>query len=270
MTGLAILGAAGRMGLNLIRYATESDTCRVAAAVERDDHEYIGQDAGTLAGISPLGVPLSSDLGAAAGADVWLDFTFHSCVPGNLAAARETGCAFLVGTTGLTGDESTAVHAAAADIPVLWAANMSLGMNLLFHLVRQVAASLPPDYDAEIFEMHHRNKKDAPSGTALVLAERLADGREQSLAETAVYGRHGIVGERPQREIGIHAARGGDIVGDHTVLFAGDGERIELAHRATSRDAFVHGALRAAAWLHGRAPGLYSMDDVLGLGTGDA
>ncbi len=266
MVKVAIAGAAGRMGQMLVRCAAEMEDVELAGAGEREDHELLGADAGVVAGCAAAGVPLVADVGAAlAGADVLIDFTFHAAAPANVAAARSVGKAAVIGTTGLTNEEADAVLAAAASIPIVWAPNMSLGMNLLFEIVRQTASMLGAEYDAEIVEVHHRRKKDAPSGTALRLGEKVAEGRGQALRDVAVFGREGIVGERPAGQIGIHAVRSGDVVGDHAVSFATDGERVELTHRATSRVAFVRGALKAAVWVVGREPGLYDMRDVLGL-----
>jgi len=198
-------------------------------------------------------------------AAVLVDFSFHTNVPVTAQAAAAAGRALVLGTTGLTPSEEQAIRAAAGVIPVVWAPNMSLGVNVLFALVKQAAATLGLDYDVEIDETHHRFKKDAPSGTALRLAERIAEGRNQSLGDVACYGRKGISGERPKGEIAIHALRMGDVVGDHTVTFGVAGERVELTHKASSRDAFAMGALRAAQWAAGRKPGLYDMSDVLGL-----
>jgi len=263
MTNIAILGAAGRMGQALIRCAPRLPGLKVVAALETAGHAALGQDAGLQAGIGAIQVPISA--GAAKGVDVVIDFTFHTAVTANLAAAVTARQAVVLGTTGLTEPEQAAVRAAAAQIPIVWAANMSLGVNVLLDLVRRAAAILGPDYDAEIVEMHHRFKKDAPSGTALALAEALAKGRGVALKDVICHGREGMVGERPRGQIGMHALRGGDVVGDHTVMFACEGERVELTHRASSRESFAMGALRAALWLHGKKPGLYSMRDVLGL-----
>jgi 4-hydroxy-tetrahydrodipicolinate reductase len=235
----------------------------VARAVETRGHPDIGQDAGTLAGIAQTGIRISADLGEAEDFDVAVDFSAHSAVPANILKTRDLARGYVLGTTGLSPEECDTVREAAESIPVLWAPNTSVGMNILFDLTRRVASVLGPDYDAEIVEMHHRHKKDAPSGTAIRLAEALAHGRGRELDEVAVYGRSGETGERPRGEIGIHTLRGGDVVGDHRVIFAADGEILELSHRATSRDAFATGALRAAVWLNGRAPGLYDMGHVL-------
>jgi 4-hydroxy-tetrahydrodipicolinate reductase len=263
MTRIVILGAAGRMGQALLRCSRRFPDLRVAAAIEAAGHPSLGQDAGLLAGAGRLDVPLVA--GPAPAADVVVDFTFHTAAPANLSAAASANLAVVLGTTGLTPAEQGAVRDAARRVPVVWAPNMSLGVNVLLDLVRRAAAMLGPAYDAEIVEMHHRHKKDAPSGTALALAEALAAGRTVRLQDVARHGRSGITGERPAGEIGIHAVRGGDVVGDHTVSFAGDGERVELVHRATSRDAFAMGALQAASWIAGRPAGLYTMRHVLGL-----
>ena len=265
-TRIAVVGAAGRMGLALIRYIPQVEGLALAAAIEAPGHPRIGADCGALAGIGENGLAISDQLQAALEtADVMIDFTFHEAVPGNIAAAAESGKAAVIGTTSLSEAETAAVRTAAGRIPIVWAPNMSLGMNLLFSLVGQAAAVLGLDYDAEIVEMHHRLKKDAPSGSAQRLAERVAEGRGQNLDAVTVHGRSGLVGERPRGEIGVHAVRGGDVVGDHTVIFAIEGERIELGHRATSRDTFAMGALRASRWVAGRPAGLYDMQDVLGL-----
>jgi 4-hydroxy-tetrahydrodipicolinate reductase len=263
MTNLAILGAAGRMGQALVRCARRFPDLRVVAALEAPGHAALGQDSGLLSGIGANRVPVSA--GPAAGADVVIDFTFHTATPANVAAAVAANQGIVLGTTGLTEAEQAAVRAAAARVPIVWAPNMSLGVNVLLDLVRRAAAILGPDYDAEIVEMHHRFKQDAPSGTALALARSLAEGRGVKLQDVACHGREGMTGERPRGQIAIHALRGGDVVGDHTVMFACEGERVELVHRASNRESFAMGALRAALWLHGRKPGIYSMRDVLGL-----
>ncbi len=263
---IAILGAAGRMGQNLLRCACKLTGCEIVAAVEHPDHPAIGAQVKEITGIRSecLSDALSFTDDWPEDAEAVIDFTFHTSVVGNLENAVSNSQAYVLGTTGLTDEEKQAVHAAAAQIPVVWAPNMSLGVNLLLELVRRSAAILGPEYDAEIVEMHHRLKKDAPSGTALGLAEALAEGRGVKLDEVACYGREGITGERPVGEIGIHALRGGSVVGDHTVMFVSDEERIEITHKANSRDAFASGALRASLWLAGRKPGLYTMRHVLG------
>ena len=251
---LAILGGAGRMGQMLLACAKEQGA-EVVAVTEAPGSPHIGQTAAP-------GLVYREDWPAEA--DTVIDFTFHACVIPNLRAAVANRQAYVLGTTGLTPEERAAVDGAAASIPLCFAPNFSLGVNLLLELVRRAASVLDDGYDAEIVEMHHRHKKDAPSGTALGLANALAAGRGAALDAVVVYGRHGIVGERPRGEIGIHALRGGSVVGDHTVIFAADEERVEITHKASSRAAFAKGAIKAAQWLQGRAPGLYDMRDVLG------
>jgi len=263
MTKVAILGAAGRMGQALIRCSQRQPGITVVAAFETEGHAAIGQDAGLFAGVGPIKLPITAP--KKNDADVVIDFTFHTAVIANLAAAVAARQAYVLGTTGLTDAEQAAVNHAAQTIPIVWAPNMSLGVNLLLDLVRRAATTLGPEYDAEIVEMHHHFKKDAPSGTALGLANALATGRGVNLKDVACYGREGMTGERPSGQIGIHAVRGGDVVGDHIVMFATDGERVEITHRASSRECFANGALKAAAWLHGRKPGLYNMRNVLNL-----
>jgi 4-hydroxy-tetrahydrodipicolinate reductase len=265
MVKLAILGAAGRMGKALISCAERVDGVEVVAAIEMDGNQALGMDAGLIAGVSELGVEITSDTTATGVADVVIDFTFHAASPVNAERAAEFGQSIIIGTTGLTDDEAEIVKAAAEKIPIVWAPNMSLGVNLLFAMVEKAASILGVDYDVEIVETHHKLKKDAPSGTALRLAEQVAAGRLQNLEDVGCYGRHGQVGERPVGEIGVHAVRAGDVVGDHTVTFAIEGERIEFSHRASSRDTFAMGAVKTAKWVVGKEPGLYDMQDVLGL-----
>ena len=265
-----IVGAGGRMGLAMARLIAQRAVpgLELVAAVDRAGAPLLGQDAGVAAGVPALGVVLGADLaaGLAARPDVAVDFSSPSATVATAAQVAAAGVPWVVGTTGLGAAEQAAVAQAAQKIPVVLSANMSLGVNLLYALVAQAARTLAGlRYDCEIVERHHRRKKDAPSGTALYLGEAAAQGFGWNLKDVAVDGRTGIPGERPEKEIGFHAVRGGDIVGDHTVLFAADGECIELSHRATSRDTLALGALRAAAWLPGRAPALYGMRDVLGL-----
>ena len=251
---LAILGGAGRMGQMLLDNARALGL-EVVAATEAPGSAFIGQLAAN--GLVYQDVWPTN-------ADTVIDFTFHACVIPNLREAVANRQAYVLGTTGLTDEERAAVDEAAKRIPLCFAPNFSLGVNLLLELVRRAAAVLDDSYDAEIVEMHHRHKKDAPSGTALGLAQALAQGRGIDLGQAAIYGRHGIVGERPRGQVAIHALRGGSVVGDHTVIFAADEERVEITHKASSRAAFAKGALKAAQWLQGRAPGLYDMRDVLG------
>ena len=265
MTSITIIGAGGRMGQAITRRATQEADATIGAAIEQSGHALIGSDIGTVSGLDPLDVLISDSLADLAATDTVIDFTFHSAVPEHVRAAQAAGRAFVLGTTGLTDEEAAVVHAAAADIPVVWAPNMSLGMNMLFAMVKQAAAGLGDEYDIEIIEAHHRHKVDAPSGTALRMGEVVADALGRNLKDCAVYGREGHSGERDRKTIGFETIRAGDIVGDHTVLFAGTGERIEITHKASSRMTFASGALRAASWLTGRKTGLFDMQDVLGL-----
>lgn len=240
---VAILGAAGRMGRMLCALAEANPELELVARVDVAD---------------------GFDTAWPNGTEAVVDFTFHTAVPANVEKAAAAGVAYVIGTTGLSADEQARVDACAQKIPIVQAANYSLGVNLLLALVRKAAAVLGTDYDIEVVEMHHRHKKDAPSGTALMLARAAAAGRQVELDDVACYGRHGIVGERPEEQIALHALRGGSVVGDHTVMFAGDVERVEITHKAQGREAFAAGALRAAQWAAGRAPGRYDMRDVLG------
>ena len=269
-TKVLVVGAGGRMGLAIARLIAQRAVpgLELAGAVDRAGAALVGQDAGVAAGVGPLGVVIGDDLSAALAArpDVAVDFSSPSATAATAAQVAAAGVPWALGTTGLGEAEKAAVAQAAQTIPVVLSANMSLGVNLLYALVEQAAHALRGrGYDCEIIERHHRRKKDAPSGTALYLGEAAAQGFGWNLQDVAVDGRTGIPGERPEKEIGFHAVRGGDVVGDHVVLFAADGECLELSHRATSRDTLAIGALRAAAWLPGRAPGLYGMRDVLGL-----
>ena len=268
-----IVGAGGRMGLAMARLIAQRAVpgLELVAAVDRAGAPLLGQDAGVAAGVPALGVVLGADLAAALAArpDVAVDFSSPAATAATAAQVAAAGVPWVVGTTGLGAAEQAAVAQAARKIPVVLSANMSLGVNLLYALVAQAARTLAGlRYDCEIIERHHRRKKDAPSGTALYLGEAAAQGFGWNLKDVAVDGRTGIPGERPEKEIGFHAVRGGDVVGDHAVLFAADGECLELSHRATSRDTLALGALRAAAWLPGHAPALYGMRDVLGLHPG--
>jgi 4-hydroxy-tetrahydrodipicolinate reductase len=263
-TRIAVIGAAGRMGRAIIRTIAETPAARLVAAVDRGGHPDLGADAGTLAGVGALGVKLQTD--APREADVWIDFSAPAATVANARAAASAGAAVVIGTTGLSATDKDAIAASARAVPIVLAPNMSVGVNVLLRLVADAARALGPSYDLEIVEAHHRHKRDAPSGTALRLAEALAEATGRNLAATARYARQGDVGPRTAEEIGIQTIRGGDVVGDHTVFFLGTGERIELTHRASSRDTFAQGAVRAALWLPGRSPRVYEMKDVLGLG----
>jgi 4-hydroxy-tetrahydrodipicolinate reductase len=260
---VGLVGAGGRMGRLLSATVLDSDDLLLAVSTEHQDHPLVGRDVGMVAGVGASGrfiEPLAE--GVAEAVDVFLDFSLPEGTARLLELAD--GRPLVVGTTGLDAAQTAALEAYARRAPVVWAPNFSTGVTVLTELVR-VAAEVLAGYDAEIVEAHHRHKRDAPSGTALALAKALAGARKQVLAERACYGREGHVGERPAGEIGIHAVRAGDIVGEHRVMLAGLGERVELHHVATSRQAFVSGALRAVRWVHGQPPGLYSMRDVLGL-----
>lgn len=253
------------MGQALIRCADADPGLRVAAAIEWAEHPRLGQDAGTVAGLGALGLAITADLDQLAQAEVLIDFSDARAVARHVAAAVRHGKPVVIGTTGLDAETEVAIRQAATRVGVVWAPNMSLGVNLLFELVKQAARALGLDYDAELVETHHRHKKDAPSGTALYLAQAVAAGREQPLKDVACYGREGMPGARPRGEIGIHAVRSGSVVGDHVLTLASDTEIVGFSHRAMSRDAFAVGALRAAAWVARQAPGLYGMRDVLAL-----
>ena len=264
MLRIAVCGACGRMGKRIIACAADEPGITVSGAVERAGHPCLGSDAGECAGAPKLGVPVVTDLGAAArGADVIVDFSGREAAAANAETAASLGRPIVIGTTGLGDADMAAMKRASRKVACLVAPNMSVGVHLLFRVAAEVARALGDDYDVEIVETHHRMKKDAPSGTALALARAVAEARGIDLSNGAVYGRRGEAGERPRGQIGIHAVRQGDIVGDHSVSFASTGERVELVHRATSRDTFARGALRAARWIAGRAPGLYGMADVL-------
>jgi 4-hydroxy-tetrahydrodipicolinate reductase len=266
MLKIAISGAAGRMGRRLVALTLEGEGLALVAAVEHDAHTLLGQDAGTVAGVSPANVAITSDIATAVqAADVMIDFSSRDAAVDNTKLAVANNCGIILGTTGLTDDEKATIASLGNQGAVMAAPNMSVGVNLLFLLCEQAAKTLDESYDIEVVDMHHNQKKDSPSGTAERLGEILADARGYSYADDVAHGREGMVGARPVREIGMHALRGGDIVGDHTVIFATAGERIELGHRATSRDAFAKGAIRAARFVAQAGNGNWTMRDVLGL-----
>jgi 4-hydroxy-tetrahydrodipicolinate reductase len=261
-----IAGAAGRMGRMLVTLAASDAALELRGGIEMPGHRDLGTDLGRIAGIPDVGVPLATELppGRLEGA-VLIDFTAPEASLGHLRAAAERGFGVVLGTTGFTAEQQKQIEQLATQVACMQAPNMSLGVTVLLGLVEQAARLLGSGFDIEVSETHHRRKKDSPSGTALALARSAAAGRGAKLEDWAVYGREGMVGERPTEQMGVLALRGGDVVGDHTVHFFGTGERVELSHRAQSRECFAAGALRGAAWLGGRAPGLYSMRDVLGL-----
>lgn len=263
---LIVCGAAGRMGRALIRLVHEDERAHLLAAIENRGNPAVGTDAGVLAGIGPLGVSVGDDYRAVVTAEsVALDFTAPQAALDHLGAAADAGAGIAIGTTGFDAAQRRRLEEMAGRTRTVVASNMSIGVNVLLKLVREAATALGDGFDPEIVEMHHRNKVDAPSGTALSLGRAVAQGLARDLDRDAVMSRVGMVGARSDREIGIMTLRGGDVVGDHTVIFAGAGERIELTHRAQSRDCLARGAVRAGIWLADRDAGLYSMADVLGL-----
>jgi 4-hydroxy-tetrahydrodipicolinate reductase len=263
---VVVCGIAGRMGGRVLELVRAEDGMQIAGATERPDSPLIGADAGVACGGSPLGVTVSPSLELAVekGADVAIDFTAPAASQRHAQVCAGRKVALVIGTTGLSSQARAEVTSRAREVPIVLAPNMSVGVNVLFRLVAQAARALGPTYEVEIVEAHHRAKKDAPSGTALRLAEVAADALDLDRGAAFVYERHGDSGPRRAGTIGIAAIRGGDVVGDHTVYFLADGERLELTHRATSRDNFARGAVRAARWVAGKPPGLYDMQDVLG------
>ncbi len=264
MIKIIVTGACGRMGKRIAEMVVEQEDLELAGAAERKGHPFLGKDMGEILGRGLTGVILQDDLKKVLHkGEVIIDFTYPEATLGHLRLAGEHQKAIVIGTTGFDESQISKIKDLTKNIPCVFSPNMSVGVNLLFKMAAQAAKVLGDSYDIEIVEAHHRQKKDAPSGTAKKLVEILAEVREQSLEKVAVYGRQGITGERPKESIGIHAVRGGDIVGDHTVIFAGPAERIELTHRAHSRDAFARGAIRAARFVAKAPQGLYSMQDVL-------
>lgn len=264
--GIVVTGVSGRMGQMLVQIITASDKARLIGAVERAGHEWIGKDLGVAMGGAQSGVIVSDDpLEAFASANAVIDFTTPEATVANAEIAAQARIVHVVGTTGLSDDDIAKLDAAARHATVIRAGNMSLGVNLLVQLTKKVAAALDEDFDIEIVESHHRHKVDAPSGTALMLGEAAAEGRGVDLKDVRDSGRDGITGARKRGDIGFAALRGGDVVGEHDVIFAADGERIVLRHIASDRAIFARGALKAALWGQGRGPGAYDMLDVLGL-----
>jgi 4-hydroxy-tetrahydrodipicolinate reductase len=250
------------MGATLVRLISQSPGLRVCGGTERPGSPALGKDGGGFTVVEELGQAIRAGQG-----QVVIDFTSPEAAVGHARACADAGAAFVIGTTGLQAEAKAAVKEAAQRVPVVQSPNMSVGVNVMFKVAAELARVLGPSFDVEIVEAHHRMKKDAPSGTALKLADEVARALGRG-PEQLKFARHGQVGERTRSEIGVQALRGGDVVGDHTVFYFGDGERLELTHRASSRDQFALGALRAAAWVAGRAPGLYDMEDVLGLKGG--
>ncbi|MFY9327547.1 MAG: 4-hydroxy-tetrahydrodipicolinate reductase [Georgfuchsia sp.] len=261
----AIAGSGGRMGRTLIEAVLAAPGAELAAALEQPGNPLIGKDAGELMG-TPCGVFISTEIDAAlAQADCLIDFTRPEGTLHHLAACRRHGVHLVIGTTGFSLEQKQAIEEAACDIPIVFAPNMAVGVNAVFKLLEIAAQILNQGYDVEIIEAHHRHKVDAPSGTALRMGEVVAEALGRNLTECAVYGREGHTGERPPAQIGFSTIRGGDIVGDHTVLFAGTGERIEITHKSASRMPYAEGSLLAARFMQGKKSGLYNMQDVLNL-----
>jgi len=266
MVRAIVAGAAGKMGGRIIHTIQQTEGISLGAAFERPDHPTVGRDVGEVVGLPPLGVKVAAGLAAVLGAgDVVVDFTHHDATIGHLHQAAAARKPMVIGTTGFTAAEMETIRALARDIPCVQAPNMSMGVNLMFKVVEDMARVLGDAFDVEIVEAHHHHKKDAPSGTAMKLAQNVAGALQRNLDQVAVYERRGLIGERKPASIGIQTIRAGDIVGEHTVIFAGVGERLEVIHRAHSRDNFARGAVRAALWVVGQPPALYDMQDVLGL-----
>ncbi|MGE5146119.1 MAG: 4-hydroxy-tetrahydrodipicolinate reductase [Candidatus Eiseniibacteriota bacterium] len=265
--GIGVVGAGGRMGQMLVGEIAVTEGCRLSGATEQKGSQALGRDAGELAGVGSLGVAVADDTDALfAQSDAVIDFTAPAASVGHAALAAKHKKIHVIGTTGLQESQDQALAEAARDATIVWAPNMSLGVNLAFAITEQVARILGPDWDIEIVEMHHKHKVDAPSGTALGLGRAAARGRGVDLDTVSQRVRDGVTGPRRKGDIGFATLRGGDVVGEHSVIFAGEGERLEIVHKATSRRIFARGAVRAALWARGKAPGLYSMRDVLGLG----
>lgn len=262
---IAVAGASGRMGRMLVEAVLAAPDCVLAGALDITGSAALGQDAGAFAG-QATGVPISADLRAAlTGSDVLIDFTRPEGTLAHLAVCRELGVKVVIGTTGFSDSQKAEIAAHAGQVAVMMAPNMSVGVNVVLRLLDQAARALNTGYDIEVIEAHHRHKVDAPSGTALAMGEVLAGALGRNLKDCAVYARQGVTGERDPSSIGFATIRGGDIVGDHTVLFAGTGERIEISHKSSSRAGYAQGSLRAARFLAGHATGLFTMNDVLGL-----
>jgi 4-hydroxy-tetrahydrodipicolinate reductase len=263
---IAVMGVAGRMGCELVRVLHATSGVQIAGGIERPGSHAVGHDIGTLAGIGPLGVAVTDDaLELLAKVDGVLDFTTPAATVETAGLAANARIVHVIGTTGLSETEQAAIKAASRHATIIQAGNMSLGVNLLTVMTRKIAAALDDDFDIEVLEMHHKHKIDAPSGTALMLGQAAAEGRGISLTTRSVRSRDGHTGARKRGDIGFATLRGGNVVGDHTVLFAADGEIIEISHRATDRGIFARGAIKAAVWGRGKGPGLFNMVDVLGL-----
>ncbi|HKT35740.1 MAG TPA: 4-hydroxy-tetrahydrodipicolinate reductase [Nitrospira sp.] len=266
MIKVIVAGAAGRMGSRLVALMKESSALSLVGAIEGKGHHALGEDAGEAAGVGKIGLPITDDLSALLDrGEVVIDFSAPEATLGHLRSVAEHRRAMVIGTTGLNAAQLDEVKSVARKIACVFSPNMSVGVNLIYKVISEMAKTLGDEYDIEVIEAHHRLKKDAPSGTALKIAEVLARAMNRDLDQVGVYARKGLIGERKKQEIGIQTIRAGDIVGDHTIVFGGMGERIEVTHRASSRDTFARGALRAARWVVKQPPGLYDMMDVLDL-----
>jgi len=261
-----VIGAAGRMGQRILAAIHETSQIRLVGAVERKDHPCLGRDVGEIAGMAKWDVPVVGELGDTIGeGDVIIDFTHAESSLKNLQVVAEKGKSAVIGSTGFTSEQMKEVQGLVGKISCVLSPNMSVGVNVMFKVIGDIARTLGEDYDVEVIEAHHRMKKDAPSGTAIKMGQILARSLNRDFEEVGMFARRGIIGERSRSEIGMQTIRAGDIVGEHTVIFGGIGERLEITHRAHSRDNFARGALRAAAWVVKQKPGLYDMQDVLGL-----
>lgn len=266
MIKVTVCGAAGRMGSRIIALSKDYPEIKLVGAVESKDNPRLGNDAGVVAGIGELGIKIVDDIEKVIdNTDIAVNFTNPEATIEHLKIVKKHKKSIVIGTTGFDNEQISLVQKASKEIPIVLSPNMSIGVNLLFKILKDVARVLGDDYDVEIIEAHHRMKKDAPSGTAIKMAKVIAEALGRNFDEVAVYARKGIIGERTKKEIGIQTVRAGDIVGEHTVIFGGLGERIEITHKASSRDTFARGALKAALWLYGKPAGLYDMGDVLGI-----
>lgn len=266
MIKIGMVGAAGKMGRRIIDLMQADERCRLVGALEHSACPFLGHDAGEVAGCGKLGVKITSDMDEALGScDVFIDFTGAEPTMHNLPAYEKLGKAMVIGSTGLNAEQTEKVKALASKMPVLFSPNMSMGVNLTFKVLEMVAKAIGERYDIEIVESHHRLKKDAPSGTAMKMGEVIANVLGRDIEKDGAFCRHGIIGPRTDKEIGMQTLRAGDIVGEHTVMFCGQGERIEITHRAHTRDTFASGAISAAVWMGGKPNGFYTMFDVLGL-----
>jgi len=261
MINIGINGVCGRMGLRIAELVAEDESLKLVTALEVEGHPHIGKDLSSILSQRHKGVVVSHELNSSP--DVLIDFTSPDSTLARLKVCSDNGTAMVIGTTGMNSEQIEQVNKASQKIPCLLSPNMSIGVNLLFNLVETVSKILGDESDIEIIESHHRFKKDAPSGTALKIAEKICSVTNRKMDEVVIYGRKGLTGERPKDQICIHSIRSGDIIGEHTITFCSGGERLELVHKAQSRDAFAIGAIRAAKFLSGRPPGLYKMEDVL-------